>query len=88
MGVYVQSPSVATEAEPWPGPDTLAIVRLASSTSVQTMVPDCCWFLSPMLASSAHAGASFTAGIVSDIVTVPEFAVPSFARNVKLSAPL
>ena len=86
--MYVQPPSVATEAEPWLGPDTLEIVRLASSTSVQAIVPDCCWFLSPALASSAHTGASFTAGIVRDIVTVPEFNVPSLARNVKLSAPL
>ena len=51
-------------------------------------MPVCCWFLSPMLASSAHTGASFTAGIVSDIVTVLEFNVPSLARNVKLSEPL
>ena len=63
-------------------------MRLASSTSLQAMVPVCCWFLSPALTLSPHTGASFTAGIVRDIVTVPEFNVPSFARNVKLSAPL
>ena len=67
---------------------TLEIVRLASSTSLQAMVPDCCWFLSPALVLSPHTGGSFTAGIVRDIVTVVEFSAPSLARNVKLSAPL
>ena len=42
----------------------------------------------PELVSGAHTGASLTAVTVIDIATGVEFALPSLARNVKLSEPL
>ena len=41
----------------------------------------------PELVSSAQSGASLTESTVIDIVSAVEFALPSLARNVKLSDP-
>ncbi len=73
---------------PCVGPRDLGVGEaVAVDVGAGPSVPVCTWFFTPLLESSPQTGASLTDVTVIDMVAEFESAVPSLARNVKLSGP-